>query len=66
MLRAVPASVRTPLGLLVIIEASTLASPLAMVDAVAPAGTQTEAFAWLATATAIGASLGAAGAGAVA
>src|SRR6185295_11851747 len=46
--------------------APTLASPLAMVDAVAPAGTQTEAFAWLATATAIGASLGAAGAGVVA
>jgi hypothetical protein len=46
--------------------APTLASPLAMVDAVAPAGTQTEAFAWLATATAIGASLGAAAAGAVA
>ena len=46
--------------------APTLATPLAMVDAIAPAGTQTEAFAWLATATAIGASLGAAGAGVVA
>ena len=49
-----------------VLIAPTLASPLAMVDAVAPAGTQTEAFAWLATAIAIGTSLGAAGAGAVA
>ncbi|HEX4009547.1 MAG TPA: MFS transporter [Solirubrobacteraceae bacterium] len=35
----------------------------AMVDAAAPAGTVTEAFAWLATATAVGGALGAAGAG---
>jgi hypothetical protein len=34
-----------------------------MVDAAAPAGTMTEAFAWLATAIAIGASAGAACAG---
>ena len=37
-----------------------------MVDAAAPAGTVTEAFAWLATATAIGTSIGAAAAGALA
>ena len=49
-----------------VLIAPTLATPLAMVDAVAPAGSQTEAFAWLATAIAIGTSLGAAGAGAVA
>ena len=37
-----------------------------MVDHAAPAGTVTEAFAWLETAVAVGASVGAASAGAVA
>jgi len=41
----------------------TEAALYAMVDAAAPAGTVTEAFAWLATAMAIGGALGAAGAG---
>jgi hypothetical protein len=40
--------------------APTEASVYAMVEHVAPAGTLTEAFAWLATAAALGASLGAA------
>jgi len=43
--------------------APTYATAYAMVDAAAPAGTVTEAFAWLATAIAIGASAGAACAG---
>ena len=46
--------------------APTYASIYAMVDRAAPAGTVTEAFAWLNTAVAIGASAGAACAGAVA
>ena len=46
--------------------APTYASVFAMVDRVAPAGTATEAFAWLNTAVAIGAAAGAASAGAVA
>ncbi len=46
--------------------APTYATVYAMVDHAAPAGTVTEAFAWLATAIAIGASAGAAGAGALA
>jgi MFS family permease len=46
--------------------APTYASIYAMVDHAAPAGTVTEAFAWLNTAVAIGASLGAACAGALA
>ena len=46
--------------------APTLATPLAMVDDIAPAGTATEAFAWLATAIAVGTSVGAATAGTVA
>jgi predicted MFS family arabinose efflux permease len=46
--------------------APTYALVYAMVDHAAPEGTVTEAFAWLATAIAIGASVGAAGAGAVA
>jgi predicted MFS family arabinose efflux permease len=46
--------------------APTYASVYAMVDDAAPAGTATEAFAWLATATAIGAAAGAAFAGSVA
>jgi MFS family permease len=46
--------------------APTYASVYAMVDHAAPEGTVTEAFAWLATAIAIGASAGAAAAGAVA
>ena len=46
--------------------APAYASIYAMVERAAPDGTVTEAFSWLATATAIGASLGAAGAGALA
>jgi predicted MFS family arabinose efflux permease len=46
--------------------APTLATVYTMVEHAAPAGTLTEAFAWLNTASAIGTSLGAAGAGAVA
>jgi predicted MFS family arabinose efflux permease len=46
--------------------APAYASIYAMVERAAPHGTVTEAFSWLATATAIGASLGAAGAGALA
>jgi predicted MFS family arabinose efflux permease len=46
--------------------APTYATVYAMVDRAAPAGTVTEAFAWLATAIAIGAAAGAASAGAVA
>jgi MFS family permease len=46
--------------------APTYASIYAMVEDVAPAGTVTEAFAWLATAVAIGAAAGAAFAGALA
>jgi predicted MFS family arabinose efflux permease len=46
--------------------APAYASIYAMVERAAPDGTVTEAFSWLATATAIGASLGAAGAGAMA
>ena len=45
--------------------APILASSYAMVDDAAPAGTVTEAFAWLATATAIGTSVGAALGGAL-
>lgn len=45
--------------------APILASSYAMVDHAAPAGTVTEAFAWLATATAIGTSIGAAAGGAL-
>jgi predicted MFS family arabinose efflux permease len=45
--------------------APTYASVFAMVDDAAPAGTVTEAFAWLNTAVAIGASAGAASAGAL-
>jgi predicted MFS family arabinose efflux permease len=43
----------------------TEAAVYAMVDAAAPAGTMTEAFAWLATAMAVGDALGAAGGGAL-
>jgi hypothetical protein len=46
--------------------APTYATVYAMVDRAAPEGTATEAFAWLATAVAIGASAGAALAGALA
>lgn len=46
--------------------APTYATIYAMVDHAAPAGTVTEAFAWLETAVAVGASIGAASAGAVA
>jgi Major Facilitator Superfamily len=45
--------------------APTYATVYAMVDDVAPAGTVTEASAWLATAVAVGAALGSAAAGAV-
>src|SRR4051794_40695493 len=46
--------------------APTYASVYSMVDAVAPAGTVTEAFAWLATAVSVGAAAGAAAGGALA
>jgi MFS family permease len=46
--------------------APTEATVYAMVDHAAPAGTMTEAFAWLATAMAVGGALGAASAGIVA
>jgi hypothetical protein len=46
--------------------APAYATIYAMADCVAPAGTATEAFAWLTTAVSIGASIGAAAAGAVA
>ena len=46
--------------------APTEATVYAMVDRAAPAGTLTEAFAWLATAMAVGGALGAAGAGVLA
>jgi MFS family permease len=46
--------------------APVLASTYAMVDEAAPAGTVTEAFAWLSTASAIGTSIGAATGGALA
>ena len=46
--------------------APTCATAYAMVDAGAPSGTVTEAFAWLATAVAIGTSIGAAAAGVIA
>ncbi len=45
--------------------APVLASAYAMVDRAAPAGTVTEAFAWLATSTAVGTAVGAASAGAL-
>jgi MFS family permease len=45
--------------------APTYASAYAMVDAVAPAGAVTEAFAWLATAVSVGAAAGAAAGGAL-
>ena len=58
------------LGAVIVVAGSmiapTCATAYAMVDAAAPAGTTTEAFAWLATAIAIGTSAGAAAAGAVA
>ena len=46
--------------------APTYACVYAMVDRAAPAGTVTEAFAWLATAAGVGAAVGAAAAGALA
>lgn len=45
--------------------APILASAYAMVDGATPAGTATEAFAWLATASAVGSALGAAAGGAL-
>src|SRR4051794_2925349 len=45
--------------------APTYATAYAMVDAVAPSGTATEAFAWLATAIAVGSAAGSAAGGAV-
>jgi MFS family permease len=57
------------LGALVLLAGTTIAptyaTAYAMVDAVAPRGTATEAFAWLATATAVGTSVGASLAGVV-
>ncbi|HEX6020804.1 MAG TPA: MFS transporter [Solirubrobacter sp.] len=57
------------LGALIVLAGSTIAPTFAtvyaMVDTVAPRGTATEAFAWLATAAAVGASAGAAVGGAV-
>jgi predicted MFS family arabinose efflux permease len=57
------------LGGLILLAGSTIAPAFAtihaMVDAVAPRGAATEAFAWLATASAVGASIGAAVAGRV-
>jgi hypothetical protein len=46
--------------------APTYATVFGLVDGAAPAGTVTEAFAWLNTAVAVGASVGAASAGAMA
>jgi MFS family permease len=46
--------------------APTYATVFALVERAAPAGTVTEAFAWLATAVAVGAAVGAGGAGAIA
>ena len=46
--------------------APTVSTIYAMVDTAAPAGTQTEAFSWLTTASLVGASLGSAAAGALA
>jgi hypothetical protein len=46
--------------------APTFATVYGLVDEVAPAGTVTEAFAWLATATAIGGALGVGAAGGIA
>lgn len=46
--------------------APTVSSIYAMVDAAAPAGTQTEAFSWLLAAALVGASVGSAAAGAIA
>ncbi len=58
------------LALVLLVAGATIAptesSVYAMVDKVAPSGTATEAFAWLATALAVGGALGAAGAGALA
>ncbi|MGK5683252.1 MFS transporter [Actinoplanes sp. URMC 104] len=66
---AAPAGVAGP-AVLIAVAGSTIAPILAsaygMVDRAAPAGTATEAFAWLATATATGTALGAAAAGALA
>ena len=67
---AAVASSMIALGAVIVVAGSmiapTCATAYAMVDAAAPAGTTTEAFAWLATAIAIGTSGGAAAAGAVA
>lgn len=67
---AVAAGSLIVLGVLIVVAgtmiAPTCATAYAMVDAVAPAGTVTEAFAWMATAVAIGTSIGAAAGGAVA
>ena len=62
-------SLTLALGVLLLLAGSTIAptfaTAYAMVDLLAPRGTATEAFAWLATASAVGLSLGAAGAGGV-
>ena len=55
------------LGIVITLAGATIAptasSIYAMVDVVAPAGTQTEAYSWMLTASLVGASLGMAGAG---
>ena len=66
----VPASAtRLTLAVAMVVAGSMIApipaSSYAMVDAAAPAGTTTEAFAWLATATAVGTSIGVAAGGAL-
>jgi MFS family permease len=70
LLLAVAAGSAFALGTVLLIAgaaiAPTLATVYAMVDAVAPEGTLTEAFAWLTTATAVGTAAGAAIAGALA
>jgi MFS family permease len=68
-LAAVAGSVLALAAVLVVAGATiapTYASVYAMVERIAPAGTVTEAFAWLSTAVAVGAALGAALAGSVA
>jgi MFS family permease len=57
------------MGVIIMVAGATIAPTgsvlYAMVDRFAPAGTQTEAFAWLFTASSTGAAVGAAGAGAL-
>lgn len=67
----IPASAGTAASAVMITVAGSMIAPIlatayAMVDRSAPPGTTTEAFAWLATATAVGTAAGAATAGALA